>query len=640
MTVPAFLTVAPGSLVSCGGRRFEVTHFLDTGSVLARDMETQALERLRLDVVRPFTGTTAPAGEPRAAAPGMEGHPEEDWQVAQNRFAAIRALLDDPFRTRAAAQAAADAAEVSVATLYNWLQLYQDAGRLSALIPSKRGRRAGATRLDAQTEAIVAATIEDTYLTRQKQRPQAVVEKVAARCRAAGVAPPHPNTIRSRLHALPAGVVLRRRGQRDVARNLLEPIRGSFPGAGFPLAVVQIDHSEADVIVVEDRTRLPMGRPWITLAIDVFSRMVVGLYVSMDRPGAAAVGMCLSRAMLPKGEHLAALDVPGSWPACGRIRKVHADNAREFRGVMLERACQEYGIDLEMRPVKTPHYGGHIERLMGTAAGEIRKLPGATFASPAERRGYDSDGTAALTLAEFERHLTDFLVNVYHRRVHTELGVPPARQWEIGVLGNGVSKGIGLPDVPSDPERLRLDFLPFVERTVQPYGIAIDGVRYYDEVLNPWINAPDADEAKLKRSFVVRRDPRDISQVFFFDPLAKQYYAIPYRDTSHPPVSIWELRAAHQRLKEEGRRHVDEAALFEAVERLRRRTEEAVVKTKAARRHQHQIDRLARRRPAAQAVPVAAADADGQASRTPPEGDIFAEPVLPFDGIAERENEI
>jgi len=607
--------------------------------VLARDLETQALERLQIDAVRPFQNSAAQADGPQTAALGMEGHPEEDWRVAQGRFAAIRPLLDDPFRTRAAAQAAADAADVSVATLYSWLRLYQDAGRLSALIPSKRGRKAGVTRLDTHTEAIVAATIEDTYLTRQKQRPQDIVDKVATRCRAAGVAPPHPNTVRNRICTLPAGLVLRRRGQRDVARNRLEPIRGSFPGAGFPLAVVQIDHSEADLIVVEDRTRLPMGRPWITLAIDVFSRMVVGLYISMDRPGAAAVGMCLSRAMLPKGEHLAALDVPGSWPACGRMRKVHADNAREFRGAMLERACQEYGIDLEMRPVKTPHYGGHIERLMGTAAGEIRKLPGATFASPAERRGYDSDGTAALTLAEFERHLTDFLVNVYHRRIHTELGLPPMRQWEIGVLGDGMKKGTGLPDVPGDPERLRLDFLPFVERTVQPYGIAIDGVHYYDEVLNPWINAPDAGEAKLKRSFVVRRDPRDISQVFFFDPMAKQYYAIPYRDTSHPPVSIWELRAAHQRLKDEGKRHVDEAALFEAVERLRRRTEEAVVKTKAARRHQHQIDRLAKRKPTAQAAPLIAAAAGVQTAYLPSEDDIFAEPVMPFESDPGRGGE-
>ena len=631
MTAPAFLTLAPGALVSCGGRQFEVTHLLDSGSVLARDLGTQSLERLQLDAVRPALQSAAPDGRPEPPA-GLEAHPEEDWQIAQARFAAIHGLLHDPRRTRASAESAADAAGVSTATLYTWMRLYQESGRLSALMPLKRGRKAGATRLDARAEAIVAATIEDIFLTRQKQRPQAVVEQVAARCRTAGIPAPHPNTVRNRIRTMPAGLVLRRRGQRDVARNRLEPIRGSFPGADFPLAVVQIDHSEADVIVVEDRTRLPMGRPWLTLAIDVFSRMVVGIYLSMDRPGAAAVGMCLSRAMLPKGEHLASLDVPGSWPACGRMRKVHADNAREFRGAMLERACHEYGIDLEMRPVKTPHYGGHIERLMGTAAGEIRKLPGATFASPGERRGYDSDKAAALTLTEFERHLTDFVVNVYHRRIHTELGVPPSRQWEVGILGDGVSKGVGLPEVPGDPERLHLDFMPFVERTVQPYGIAVDGVHYYDEVLNPWINAPDADESKLKRSFIVRRDPRDISQVFFLDPMVKQYYAIPYRDTSRPPVSVWELRAAHQRLKDEGRRHVDEAALFEAIERLRRRTEEAVVKTKAARRHQHQVDRLSKRNLAAEAAPTAVPDIGGTAS-WPSEDDIFAEPVSPFEDV-------
>jgi hypothetical protein len=30
---------------------------------------------------------------------------------------------------------------------------------------------------------------------------------------------------------------------------------------------------------------------------------------------------------------------------------------------------------------------------------------------------------------------------------------------------------------PSDEQRFRLDFLPFVERTVQPYGVSIDGIR-------------------------------------------------------------------------------------------------------------------------------------------------------------------
>jgi len=642
MTAPAFLTVVPGAVVACGDRRFEITHLLDANGVLARDLETRALQRLELGAIRPDAGPVVPTVDEQSSRPDLEGLEDEDWQVAQRRYAAIRPLLESPFHTRAAAKAAAEAADVGVSTLYLWMRLYQDNGRLSALIPLKRGRKPGTTRLSAETEAVVAATIDDTFLTRQKNLPQEVIDKVLDRCRKSGVAAPHPNTIRNRLQALPPGVVLRRRGQRDLARNLLEPVRGKFPGADFPLAVVQIDHSEADLIVVEDRTRLPMGRPWITLAVDVFSRMVVGLYVSMDRPSAAAVGLCLSRAMLPKGELLASLDVPGTWPTCGRMRRVLADNAREFRGATLKRACEEYGIDLNMRPVKTPHYGGHIERLMGTAAREIRKLPGATFASPAERGTYDSDGRAALTLLEFERHLTDFLVNVYHRRIHAELGVPPLRQWEIGVLGDDVHKGVGLPDVPGDPERLRLDFMPFVERTVQPYGIVIDEVHYYDEVLNPWINAPDADEAKLKRSFIIRRDPRDISQVYFFDPDARQYFAIPYRDTGRPPVSLWELRAARQRLKEEGRSHVDEAALFQAVDRLRQRTEEAVTKTKAARRHQHQVDRLARRKIRGQTPPSAAAlnkvpgpvaDAPASVVRSPDAGfedDIFAEPVLPF----------
>src|SRR5215469_17496310 len=47
-----------------------------------------------------------------------------------------------------------------------------------------------------------------------------------------------------------------------------------------PLEVVQIDHTEIDIIVVDELTRTPLpGRPWLTLAIDVFSRVVTGLHV-------------------------------------------------------------------------------------------------------------------------------------------------------------------------------------------------------------------------------------------------------------------------------------------------------------------------------------------------------------------------
>lgn len=639
----AFLSMKPGSIVASGGRRFRITHVLGIDSVLAKDLESNAVERLRADLIQPCRDEDE-GGAQAAAGADLEDICDEDWRVAQKRFAIIKPLLEDPYRTRELVRIAAVAAGVSTGTLYEWMRLYAEAGQLSALIPQKRGRKRGQTGLDTVAEKIIETAIKDIYLSKQRQRPQDVVDHVAYLCRNAGIPAPHANTVRNRLRELRPARVLKARGMGEKARNLFAPIMGNFPGADFPLAVVQIDHTEADVIVVEDITRLPMGRPTITLAIDVYSRMITGCYVSMEKPSAVAAGMCLARAMMPKNEYLAELEVPGDWPVWGKISTVHCDNAKEFRGSMLSRACQQYGIDLQMRPVKVPHYGGHIERLMGTSAGEIRKLPGATFSSPKERKGYDSEKESALTLREFEQRLVDFIVNVYHQRLHAELHVPPRRRWETGLLGDTFQPGKGIPEVPSDPRRLRLDFLPFVERTIQPYGIVIDDIFYYHEVLNPWINAKDPDRAKDKRKFIVRRDPRDISQVYFYDPEARQYYEIPYRNTAHPPISVWELRAAQQRVKEEGRMHVDEDTIFEAVGRMRERVEAAITKTKAARRQIHRIKTSQKSAEARKAAPSAAVSLDavpvvGTTAAAPSleADDIFSMPIRPFDDLTVKQ---
>jgi hypothetical protein len=59
---------------------------------------------------------------------------------------------------------------------------------------------------------------------------------------------------------------------------------------------------------------------------------------------------------------------------------------------------------------------------------------------------------------------------------------------------------------------------------------------------------------------------------------------IPYRNTMHPPLSIWELRELRRKLHEAGRAHIDEAAIFEAYRRLREREARAVSETKRTRR--------------------------------------------------------
>ena len=85
-----------------------------------------------------------------------------------------------------------------------------------------------------------------------------------------------------------------RRGQKEKAKNKFTPTAGQFPNADYPLAVVQIDHTPADIILVDDQHRLPLGRPWITLAMDINTRMVVGYFLSFDPPSETSLSMCVS----------------------------------------------------------------------------------------------------------------------------------------------------------------------------------------------------------------------------------------------------------------------------------------------------------------------------------------------------------
>ncbi len=628
-----FFKAEPGLHVLYGGRKFRITHVISVDSVLAIDLETLEKQRLRVESLAPCSADDP--GKDPVVIRDVTQFSNEEWAEAQRRFQAIKPLLDDPIRTRAGADQIALETGVHATTLYKWLRDYQAAGHVSALVPSKRGRKTGTRLLEEEQEKVVVSVIEDLYLSKQRHSSQDVIEEVQRRCRLAKIAAPHPNTVRNRINDLQHRQVLRRRGQKDVARNLYDAIKGEFPGATHPYAVVQIDHTPANIILVDEIHRKPIGKPWLTMAIDVYSRVIAGMYITFEHPSATSVGLCLANAICPKREYLAELGVTGDWPVWGLMDVVHSDNGKEFRGQVLRRACENYNIDLQWRPVMLPHMGGHIERLMGVAANEIRKLPGTTFANPAQRKGYDSEATAALTLKEFERHLVDFIVNVYHQKVHSAIGMPPKRMWELGILGDATKTGRGVLPIPEDPLRLRLDFLPFFDRSVQNYGIQIENITYYDPILDPYINAVDLDNPKAKREFLVRRDPRDISKIYFLDPADNRYSAIPYRNIGFPAMSAWELKDVLAKLKAEGRKDVDENLIFEALGRMRANIEESKAKTKAARRKATRI-------PITPVKPAITASSDdpvvnpGVPASAPvfSDDDPFSMPIQPFDEVS------
>ncbi len=105
----------------------------------------------------------------------------------------------------------------------------------------------------------------------------------------------------------------------------------------------------------------------------------------------------------------------------GKPRLLYLDNAAEFKSEALRRGCEQHGIRLDYRPLGQPHYGGIVERIIGTAMQMIHdELPGTTFSNPDQRGDYDSENKAALTLRELERWLT-LAVGTYHGSVHNGL---------------------------------------------------------------------------------------------------------------------------------------------------------------------------------------------------------------------------
>src|SRR5271166_2629509 len=142
--------------------------------------------------------------------------------------------------------------------------------------------------------------------------------------------------------------------------------------------------------------------------------MVTGFYVSLDAPSILSVALALTQAVLPKDLWLCDRELEMTWPACGLPELLHLDNAPEFKSEALERGTREYGINLFYRPIGRPHFGGHIERLIGTVMGAVHLLPGTTFASVTKKGSYRPEKRASLTLLELERWLALEIVGVYH----------------------------------------------------------------------------------------------------------------------------------------------------------------------------------------------------------------------------------
>lgn len=575
-----YINIQPGERVSYKEGNWVIKRIIDLQNVVLEDSDTGGMIKAKINDLK-SAQVNALANDQR----DLMLINDEEWLIAQKRFSIIQPILVDK-RNGDLVKEICLQNNLNKSTLYRWISKYEQTGLLSSLVPQQKSGGRGKSRINPNVEAIIQECINKHYLSKQNKTVAKLCIEVALRCRQENLEVPHSHTVRNRVLSITERDKVKYRGGQKMYKEKYRPLIGSYPDAHFPLATIQIDHTIVDLVLVDDEYRVPIGRPHITLAIDVYSRMIVGYYISFDPPSTTSVGICLSTAILPKEELLVKLDVPGEWPCWGFMRTIHADNGKDFRGNMLKMACEEYGIEMTWRPVLEPRYGGHIERLMGTFGNEVHQLPGTTFSSIADKGDYNSNKMSAFTLREFEKWFVDFVVNVYHKRLHGGINTSPYQKFIIGILGDGKQLGTGIPSRIQNKEKVFLDFLPFVLRTVQEYGVSIDNIYYYHDVLQRWIHANEYEKGKKlkKRQFIFKRDPRDISLVYFYDPELKEYFPIPYRNVSRPAISAWEFKKAIQKLKDEGKSHIDEDAIFEAYERLSLMENSAVEKTLKSKR--------------------------------------------------------
>lgn len=515
---------------------------------------------------------------------------DAEWTTAVFRHEIIKNIIDNKLTTEEIKEIAAKN-KVHYSTIYRWIKKFNSEGNITVLGSKKRTGGKNKSRLDLGLDNVINEAIANIYLDASKKSITKVIREITLRCKELDLNPPHQNTIRNRIKNLSEEEVLKARFGNKAARDKFDPIKGNFPGANYPLSVVQIDHTTVDIILVDELYRKPFKRPILTVAIDVFSRMVVGFHLSFDPPGEMGTGLCISNAILTKDLLLEKYGIQGDWPCWGTMSTIHLDNAKEFRGNMLKKACQNYGINIEHRPIATPHWGGHVERLLGTFSKEIHNLSGSTFSKVSDRENYNSIEKASLTISEFEKWLTIYIVNIYHQKVHSSLMMSPLEKYKSGIFGLNGESGTGLPPKLFNERRIKLDFMPFVERTIQEYGVLIDHITYYDDILRKYIHSrEDSSKYSKKQKYIFKRDPRDISIIYFYDPILNDYFEIPYRDTSKPPISIWEFNEVVTKLQKSNI-SINEDSIFEAYKEMDEIEMKAIRETKRLKRFSRLSDK-------------------------------------------------
>lgn len=469
--------------------------------------------------------------------PDDDGVALEDITVAAERFFVIEQFKSGKISLAEAMKST----HTKKTAFYALVKKYDPSLGARSLYPKKSGTIESTQRLPDETEAVISAAIEKIYRKKAASYIR-VWEEVRFQCSQLKIAIPSQTTVTKRIKSLGERQLYRLKHGAEAANQKY----GAKPGKvqlSRPLERVQMDHTLADVILVDDENRKPLFRPWITFVIDVFTRVILGYYVAFHAPQIMSVACAVTHAVLPKRRYLKNLGCADVLhPFYGVPQLLHMDNAREFRSLAFRKACAIHGIATEWRPLGRKHYGGHVERLIGTMmTSSVHFLPGTTMSNIIQKGDYDSAKNATMTIGEFTKWFAGE-VEMYNYKEHSALKCSPAKKWEKSFkTQSGESH---YQKLITDPFKFRLDFMPEKSRTVQRSGI---------EVFNNFYYAPEIKNHVGEKNITIKYDPFSLSIVWARlnnDYVALRFLSLGADDLSYEQYLVQALQQQRSKTKE------------------------------------------------------------------------------------------
>lgn len=265
----------------------------------------------------------------------------------------------------------------------------------------------------------------------------------------------------------------------------------------FPFEYVHLDHTLLDIVLRDSETGEIMGRPWLTLLVDAYSRRVLAFYLSFMPPSRISCFMVFRELVARYGQ------LP---------QTVIVDGGAEFDSIDYELFLLDYGCHKETRPGGKTRFGNDIETIFGTTTVRlIWNLMGNTKATKNVRLmtpEVDPDKLALWTLPRLTDLLRRFLYENYDNERHPSLATSPLKKYQQGRKRSGESGHVPI----NYSKAFLLNTMPSTSKGIAKYtpgkGFRIHGLAYTND---------EADGRLEGKSWPIRWDPIDVSHVYGWD---------------------------------------------------------------------------------------------------------------------------